>query len=464
MVVCQYFLRGTCKFGNQCRNEHPQNVQADRRSTFSNSTWTPANVQKTIPYSLETMTKDFDFTGDKPSWPLSSYGPAKHEKNLLPRLDESPEELRFKAITAMQNGNVNEYLQYEQNAFANSERVFTNARNDIKGAFEAAKRHSLGTDAPNSTSVLPVSGTGSAFGATNASTFGQPSAFGTQSSNSTSAFGQHQGSSAFGTPPFGAPAFGQTSTFGQPSITKPTFGGAAANNGGFSAFAGPGPSAFASAATDPTTSPGSVFGQSAFGGSGGGVQTGQSTFGTANSTPTSTAFGRPSAFGSASELGFGQTSPFGITNNATSAFGQTMPTSAPAFTSAASSTSPTASPFGQPTSNPSTIGQPTSVFGQHTPSTSAFGAPASAQQSAFGQAVSLVSPSGPTGAPKPHAKSAAPDFTNAKSRYRPGLDPYDTLLPANYSSLLPDNVRAAFAAPRFFWDNVPDWIPPLDMR
>jgi zinc finger (C-x8-C-x5-C-x3-H type) protein len=31
-VVCQFFLRGACKFGNQCRNEHPQN--GDRRSTF----------------------------------------------------------------------------------------------------------------------------------------------------------------------------------------------------------------------------------------------------------------------------------------------------------------------------------------------------------------------------------------------------------------------------------------------
>ncbi len=31
-AVCQFFLRGSCKFGNQCRNEHPQN--GDRRSTF----------------------------------------------------------------------------------------------------------------------------------------------------------------------------------------------------------------------------------------------------------------------------------------------------------------------------------------------------------------------------------------------------------------------------------------------
>ena len=57
------------------------------------------------------MTKDFDVKADKPSWPLSSYGPAKNEKNLLPPLDESPEELRFKAVTAIRNGTINEYVR-----------------------------------------------------------------------------------------------------------------------------------------------------------------------------------------------------------------------------------------------------------------------------------------------------------------------------------------------------------------
>jgi nucleoporin NUP42 len=331
-----------------------------------------------------------------------------------------------------------------------------NVRNDIKGAFEAAKRHSLGTDTPSGTSTAPP--------------VGQPSAFGAQSSGSTSAFGQQQGAFAFGTPAFGAPAFGQTPSFGQPSMAKPAFSGAATNSGGFSAFAGPGPSAFATAAANQTTSPGSVFGQPAFGSSGGGPQPGQSAFGATNSTTPNSAFARPSPFGSTSGSGFGQTSPFNVANNAPSAFGQPPPTSATAFAQlpTATSTPPTAPPFGQPTPSTSAFGQSTSVFSQ--PAASAFSQPSSvfgttpAQQSAFGQAVSPVSQGGPMGAPKPHAKSTAPDFANAKSTYRPGSDPYDSLLPANYSSLLPDNVRAAFAAPQFSWDNVPDWIPPLDMR
>jgi nucleoporin NUP42 len=65
----------------------------------------------TLDFSLETMAKDFDVKADKPSWPLSSYGPAKNEQNLLPPLDESPDELRFKAITAIRNGIINEYVR-----------------------------------------------------------------------------------------------------------------------------------------------------------------------------------------------------------------------------------------------------------------------------------------------------------------------------------------------------------------
>ena len=59
-VVCQYFLRGTCRFGNACRNEHPRDGQKqgsafgsaflfvpNRPYLFPQATpdqsWTPAN-------------------------------------------------------------------------------------------------------------------------------------------------------------------------------------------------------------------------------------------------------------------------------------------------------------------------------------------------------------------------------------------------------------------------------------
>ena len=43
-------------------------------------------------------------------WPLSSYAPSKHEPLLIPGLDESPEELRVKAATAVVSGNINAYV------------------------------------------------------------------------------------------------------------------------------------------------------------------------------------------------------------------------------------------------------------------------------------------------------------------------------------------------------------------
>lgn len=56
------------------------------------------------------MASDLKTGGDRPIWPLSSYGPAKHEPVLLGGLDESPEELRVRAFTATQAGNINEYV------------------------------------------------------------------------------------------------------------------------------------------------------------------------------------------------------------------------------------------------------------------------------------------------------------------------------------------------------------------
>ena len=44
-------------------------------------------------------------------WPLSSYGAAKAEPTLIANLDESPEELRCKAVQALKSGNVQDYVR-----------------------------------------------------------------------------------------------------------------------------------------------------------------------------------------------------------------------------------------------------------------------------------------------------------------------------------------------------------------
>ncbi len=56
------------------------------------------------------MTKDLKPDDDRPTWLLSSYGPAKFQPTILSGLDESPEELRVKAATAAKTGTFTEYV------------------------------------------------------------------------------------------------------------------------------------------------------------------------------------------------------------------------------------------------------------------------------------------------------------------------------------------------------------------
>ncbi|KAJ7151694.1 hypothetical protein C8R46DRAFT_490839 [Mycena filopes] len=81
---------------------------------------------------------------ERPVWPLGSYGPAKYEPTLLTGLDESPEELRLKAATAMKAGTMNEYLAYESSKMAAAEQVYTNAFSNAFQAFEQASQNSRG--------------------------------------------------------------------------------------------------------------------------------------------------------------------------------------------------------------------------------------------------------------------------------------------------------------------------------
>lgn len=63
-----------------------------------------------ISYSLEQMMRDFTRGVDKPLWPVSSYGSAKAEPNILAELDESPEEMRWKATEALKAGKATDYV------------------------------------------------------------------------------------------------------------------------------------------------------------------------------------------------------------------------------------------------------------------------------------------------------------------------------------------------------------------
>lgn len=57
------------------------------------------------------MRKDLTEGIDRPLWPLTCFGASKHEPNLVAGMDESPEELRWRAVTALKSGNASEYVR-----------------------------------------------------------------------------------------------------------------------------------------------------------------------------------------------------------------------------------------------------------------------------------------------------------------------------------------------------------------
>ncbi|KJA29545.1 hypothetical protein HYPSUDRAFT_152370, partial [Hypholoma sublateritium FD-334 SS-4] len=185
MAVCQFFLRGQCRFGESCRNEHPATPPT---SGFGNSSWTrnttPSANSKDVPFTAAAILSDL--SGDQPVWLLSSYGPSKAEPCLLAGIDESPEELRVKYTLAVKAGTGNEYLQYENNAMSAADRVRENARSNHHQAYEQALRNSAQGSSPPaaSTSAFGSTSTPSAFGSSST-----PSAFGNASAPTASAFG-----------------------------------------------------------------------------------------------------------------------------------------------------------------------------------------------------------------------------------------------------------------------------------
>jgi nucleoporin NUP42 len=349
------------------------------------------------------MAKDFTRSVDKPLWPLSSYGPAKCEPTLVQNLDESPEELRLKAVTALRTGAMQDYvrlafallafpppdvcapqqLKYESETISRAEQIYMDARNNITQAYEQATKHSVATalDMPQSSSATITSTAISPFAKTTTS-FGQPSVFGAAGSivspvvlggGSTSVFQPSTGSttvfgstaapasSVFGKSVFGQPNFGQSTNTTAPS----PFGQAT------SVFAQPQPLSSFGQVSQPQSSfikPATgAFGSGA-GGSAFGISPGQAPFGA--STVGQQPFGNPvAASGTGNGGGFsafaGQPTTFGLNATVGSVFGSAP--SGNTWTSGAVTTQ--ASTATTAFDTPSSFG----VLTQSTGPTSAFG-------------------------------------------------------------------------------------------
>eukprot|EP00128_Syssomonas_multiformis_P017002 Colp12_sorted_trinity150504_noHs@9515 len=246
MVVCQFYLRGQCKFGSKCINEH----------TGAGSTTSAFGGNSSNRFSA-----------------LANVGEGSQSKASV-----------FGAKQASPAG------QTGGSVFGQSGSAFKSPGAGASGTQTSV----FGQPTTQSVFGQPAAQT-SAFGqpATQTSAIGQPatqtSAIG-QPATQTSAFGQSAAqTSAFGQPATPTSAFGQsatqTSTFGQPA----SFG---TQQGGGSVF-GSKPSAFSSSAAGSTG--GSVFGAKPAGASGFGSSTGSTTNsvfgGESQKQPVNSAFG-----------------------------------------------------------------------------------------------------------------------------------------------------------------------------
>ncbi|KAF6830328.1 Nucleoporin AMO1 [Colletotrichum plurivorum] len=478
MVVCKFFEQGTCKFGQNCRFEHPSRAQSNNRfAAFGSNSGGGFNRggNDAIPYLLSKETIEKDLTSEAPQWILSAYGPGRDAPEQLfggPMREQSFEEMRLHHVMAVASGNPQAALNQAQELYQQAQLQMKTAIGNLDGAIQfiisAEQKHpnridicKQGTQPGGTTGEFavgrrtggsslgqqnPFSSNASSSSANPFSSGGQQaSAFGSGAAATGSAFGQ---ASALGQKPnpFGAPAFGQPaqpaasgSAFGQPSQPTSAFGQPAQTTSAFGQPSQP-TSAFGAGAQSQTSAFGkpaqttSAFGQpSALG-----LTT--SAFGQASALGAkpnpfgAPAFGQPaqpaasgSAFGQASALGQ-KPNPFGAGASGPSPFSGAggANTNASPFGQAAQNNA-TPSPFGQPAQNAAANPNPFGAPAQQTQS--AFGQPAQpAANSPFGQPAQAAAPSGfgqpaQPAAPNPFGQPAQPAAANNPFGAKPDAQP-----------------------------------------
>ncbi|KAH6637674.1 hypothetical protein C7974DRAFT_389971 [Boeremia exigua] len=454
MTVCKFYSQGNCRFGDNCKFEHPGSQRDGGRSAGGGFGGRPNNNRfgafgsgdsyrpgqnaggafggrdsKSLPYNLDIADIRADLSGQRPIYPLSCYGPGRDApRQLIEGLVEiSPEELRLRYYIQRATGNENVAQQEESDLHAKMQQQVKAIVDDIEGAVRyieaGANEHPnrldmvRGSTEQAASSSIPFAQTpsnpfssaatsqGTAFGQPSRPGFGQP-AFGQPSNPAqTSAFGQASN------PGQTTSAFGASSTMGQ----KPSPFGQSSASGAVSGFGKP---AFGASGFGQTSMPGTA---SAFGQPSGPAQ--QSPFGQAASNANKPAFGQSSAPGGAATFGQASTPAQGSAFGQANALGQSQ--QSPAFGNTAFGQSS----FGQAAqagSGPSPFGQQpqanSSPFGQQAAqnSQSPFGQTAQAgqQPNPFGgqtqpQAnVAPPNPFGGTAAPSASAfgKPSAPAF------------------------------------------------------
>ncbi|KAJ5115828.1 hypothetical protein N7456_000176 [Penicillium angulare] len=376
MTICRFFQQGRCRYGDNCKYEHPGRAttggsSGNRFGALSGGFANQGSQNQQADYNIKTDDIKLDLTAGKgrPEWVFSSYAPLRDLPRQLfggPQREQSMEEMRLRHYQLTAAGNMDQAVQEAQALWTESVSQMDMALRDLNGAVkyitEGANEH------PNRLDIVAGNTDTNQSPAPAQSAFGQPAQ--SQAPNAFVSASSGWGKPAAPSQPsgFGQPsALGQTSAFGQPSALNQPSGQA-------SGFGQPSALGQTSAFGQPSSmGTQGGFGKPAFGQSGSGF--GQAA---ANSQPAfgQTAFGQASA--PAAPFGGGAAaaspSPFGgINQQNPNPFGTSQP-AAPTNNS----------PFGQvgtqqPAAAPSGFGQPSGAFGQPSQTSTPFGQPQSQQ-------------------------------------------------------------------------------------
>ncbi|KAG8914751.1 hypothetical protein FRC00_011122 [Tulasnella sp. 408] len=161
-----------------------------------------------FPFTAESVKKDLTRGDERPEWPLSTYGPAKHQPTYITGTDLSPEEMRVRAYEVRAQKSLDKYGLFEAAQFQQAEKIVADLLKDPMATFKhITDRGSVG---PNGLAWAQTPAT-SAFHAPTTPAFGF-----TDLGSNVEGFGSNKSlfrtakPAAFGSPTM--PTFGHTGT------------------------------------------------------------------------------------------------------------------------------------------------------------------------------------------------------------------------------------------------------------